>query len=358
MRTARWEIGSEFEWPDRAAGPYVAWPEPHRSYALAQHAGVAVWRQCKTGSARVPTLWIPDFFCPPVVEMWSRAGIPIERYPDDPRWTDPEWPSLRPDPGDLVLAVNYFGCRAGEAWQEWKRHHVEVHLLEDHSHDPVSNWASGSNADYAFASLRKTLPVPDGAIVWSPTGRDLPPPPTTNDVTGSALKLAAMVLKRDYLAGRRDDKAFRAFQVEGEAAMLSEQDLAISPWSTALLAAGFPTAFRDRRRTNWHAFVNIARNVKGCSLLDVQPGAVGVFNPVIVLEDRKQRDAVRAALVQHNVYPPVHWVQSSSAPPRVVDLADRILTMPLDQRYDSADAAGVARIVAQSIRTYRASSPL
>ena len=74
---------------------------------------------------------------------------------------------------DVVLAVNYFGVRAGEPWQQWREKHACV-LLEDHSHDPVSGWAQSSRADYAFSSLRKTMPVPDGAILWSPLGHPLP----------------------------------------------------------------------------------------------------------------------------------------------------------------------------------------
>jgi hypothetical protein len=51
-------------------------------------------------------------------------------------------------------------------WEE-RRAASEWLLVEDHSHDPFSPWAVGSSADYAFCSLRKTLPVPDGGLLWS-----------------------------------------------------------------------------------------------------------------------------------------------------------------------------------------------
>ena len=67
----------------------------------------------------------------------------------------------------MVVGVNYFGVREAEPWQAW-RERTECILVEDHAHDPASAWATTSTADYAFSSLRKTLPVPDGAILWSP----------------------------------------------------------------------------------------------------------------------------------------------------------------------------------------------
>ena len=75
-----------------------------------------------------------------------------------------------------MLAVNFFGIRKGKAWQDWLSQHKDIILIEDHTHDPFSTWAQQSTAHYAMASLRKTLPIPDGAILWSPQKMSLPKP--------------------------------------------------------------------------------------------------------------------------------------------------------------------------------------
>jgi hypothetical protein len=93
--------------------------------------------------------------------------IEIAVYADDPCRPEPDWSTLQPANDDVVLAVNYFGIRSGEPWRRWHEKR-SCFLLEDHSHDPVSGWALHSRADYAFSSLRKRMPVPDGAILWSP----------------------------------------------------------------------------------------------------------------------------------------------------------------------------------------------
>ena len=74
---------------------------------------------------------------------------------------EPRWETIGAGRGDAVLAVNFFGAGTGTGWAD-QRAAADWLLVEDHSHDPFSPWAVGSNADFAFSSLRKTLPVPDG----------------------------------------------------------------------------------------------------------------------------------------------------------------------------------------------------
>ncbi len=90
------------------------------------------------------------------------------------------------------IAVEYFGLRSG----------LRVHggdVLLDRSHDPGATHVYDRQPDFCFASLRKTLPVPDGGAVWSVLGRELPPEGITTAVhahaflemlTGMAMKAA------------------------------------------------------------------------------------------------------------------------------------------------------------------------
>jgi hypothetical protein len=328
-------------------GPYEQLPPVAQRFALAQHGLVAVWRHT-IASHPDQVLWIPDFFCPPVVAAWERAGIAMRLYEDDPRWAEPRWASIQARSGDLVLAVNYFGLRRQEPWTEWSARNGDLRVIEDHSHDPWSDWARGSTANYAFASLRKTLPIPDGATVWSPRGSSLPEPAAELDWTGSALKLAAMIWKRDYLGGGPVVKeTYRDFQAQGESALLNGADLAMAPWSRAALEAGIPTRWRDRRVRNVRAF--LARTADDPRFQALGGSSVDQgcpFNAVLIFADPVQREGVRTRLVAHRVYAAVHWSQPASATGRVGDLAGRILTIPLDQRYTETDVDRIARILA------------
>ena len=66
------------------------------------------------------------------------------------------------------------------------------------------------------------------------------------------------------------------------------------------------------------------------------------FNPVLLFSSQARREGYRAGLIAADVYPPVHWRSLSKASGRSRDLARRILTIPMNQRYSSQDVQRVA----------------
>lgn len=250
----RWELGGEFHWMGLPEGPFIPWPRPARWYLLGRHTIVALLRLLPLRKRR---LWVPSYFCFDVSNFWKKYGEVIT-YADDPRRQEPDWSTLRPSANDLVVAVNYFGVRSGHAWTGWREQN-ECVLVEDHSHDPVSGWSLNSTADYAFASLRKTLPVPDGAILWSPRGLTLPDG-GTSESAGSVLKLAAMLWKRDYIDGRSGaaaKDAYLAWQQEGEQTF-ERAEISFATWlSQEYLSSGFPVHWRKQRVENTRRLLSL-----------------------------------------------------------------------------------------------------
>lgn len=341
----RWEVGGEFERAAVPVGATVPLPTPHRLFSLATHSVIAVWRSLDHSRAR--RLHVPDFFCPEVTTAWQEAGIALATFRDDPRWPEPDWSSLAPVGGDLVLAVDFFGARAGAPWIRWLRDHSGVLLIEDHSHDPVSTWARHSIADYAFASLRKTIPVSDGAILWSPRGLPLPDAPRGVDAGGSSLKLAAMVLKREYLAGGDiEPHVFRTLQLRGERELLSAPPSPMASWNVPFVQAGLSLRWRQRRR---HNVCGLTRSLGAATVMrpmfEAWPLGHCPFNLILLFNDGASRDACRTSLIANRIFPPVHWLQPSSADGRVRDLGARILTIPIDHRYEPDDVKRVARVL-------------
>jgi hypothetical protein len=341
VETARWEVGGEFHLPVDPPGPYHRWPEGAVWFALGRHA-----LQALLPRLGAPRLWLPDYFCHEVAEHWADAAE-VQLYEDDPRWPEPRWESLRPGPRDAVVAVNYFGVRSGDAWQAW-RSRTRCVLVEDHAHDPASEWANASEADYAFSSLRKTLPVPDGAILWSPRGLELPDQPA-GGADGSELKLAAMLLKGEYL-GRGDEALkdrFRRLQLDGEERLAASRVAGASPATREALVRGVPLPWRAKRAEN------AARLIAGLDgwdaaepLFETWPADAAPLGAVFVFETSGDRDRIRELLREAGVYCPVHWADAAtSSSERVRELAERILTIPTDWRYGAADMARIASLL-------------
>lgn len=339
------EIGGDFHWSGMPPGPYLTWPEPHRLFGTGRAAVAQLGQQHP--SARV---WLPTYFCPDTIAYWRTSGMKIMRYDDHPARSQPNWTTLKAAAGDIVIAVNYFGVRAGEPWHTWRIVHPAVILLEDHTHDPFSTWANQSEADYAFASLRKTLPVPDGALLWSPTRHSLPEEPTGQQWTGSALKLAAMMWKSEYISSGETavhlKTIFRQFQIAGEENLDQMPDQQISPWSRVLLAAGFPVEWRQRRIENVRQLLDRLSTTDYVSVLftDWPPGHCP-FSVVLITDTVAQRDALRQRFIAAGIYPPIHWELPEDAAAPAVDLSRRVLTIPVDHRCTSKDVDRIATIL-------------
>lgn len=272
------------------------------------------------------------------------------RYVDHPMQSQPDWPTLHPNPGDMVLAVNYFGVRTASPWLSWKKAHPQIILLEDHSHDPLSAWAGNSTADYAFASLRKTFPVPDGALLWSPLENPLPDEPTGQNWTGSALKLAGMIWKMEYISGSKSDSAmkqiFRRFQIEGENNLEQISDQQLTPWSRALLEEGFPFAWRRQRENNVRQLLQLLpRTEFFIPLFENWTQGYCPFNVILITGSVKQRNELRKHLVNANIYPAVHWELPEETKGEAKDISQRILTIPVDHRYTATDQARIIHIL-------------
>ena len=339
-----WEVGGEFHSPVETPRPFHPWPRPAVWYALGRHAVEAL-----VALLRVRTLWLPDYFCHDVAIGWERL-VAVRTYEDDPRWEEPRWETIGAASGDLVLGVNYFGARTGSGWDE-RRDAAGWLLVEDHSHDPFSPWAVGSGADYAFSSLRKTLPVPDSGILWSPRGLDLPPQPR-DTAEGSELKLAAMLLKGRYLqtGGGEDLKArFRRLQLEGEELLAKAPVAAASPAAREAVIGGAPLPWRVRRSDNAVHLLGLLAGLDGVEpVFDAWPAGAAPLGVVLACRSETLRDAIRESLREAGVYCPVHWSIERPASERVRDLSSRALTIPADWRYDAADMERVASILREA----------
>ena len=338
----RWEVGGEFHWMGLPTEPCLSWPASAAWYSLGRHAVTDL-----AADMKAQAIWVPEFFCHDVAEGW-RASLPVRLYRDDPRRPEPDWKSLTPGARDLVIAVNYFGVREGKAWASWRRKHDCV-LVEDHSHDPFSAWALKSRADFAFCSLRKTLPVPDGALLWSPHKLPLLSVSEGSDWTGSALKLAAMIWKADYLSKKaplESKPAYRALQLDGEKRLEGSTASTVSPWSAAYLHGGVPVEWRTRRRENTEALLKALDGWNDAQpLFQEWPANATPFAAVLVFPSQSVRDEYRAYLTSRDVYCPIHWEAPGAAADEVKELASCVLTVPTDQRYTAADMERVAKII-------------
>jgi hypothetical protein len=186
-------------------------------------------------------------------------------------------------------------------------------------------------------------------MLWSPLGMRLPEVKESS-VGASAVKMAAMLWKREYLDGKSPiaDKAiYRRWQKAGE----EEFDrltgaAAATPWTREYLAGGAPVKWVRRRAANVRRLLNQLQGWTGAQpVFTSWPRDGAPLAAVFCFATQDARDGMRRHLEDSGVYCPVHWPAPAESEPAMRDLAARMLTIPADQRYTPADMDRVAAIV-------------
>lgn len=322
-----------------AAGGVSAWPDFVGYEQMHCDTGRTALRlaledwHCKTnGRGRV---WAPDYLCSSVFRAIINQGISLATYIDLPGAVSMIMPPT-PEDDDLVLIVHYFG-KLNTSALAWLDGYPERcwRVLEDCVQSPYSKGV-GATGEYAITSLRKWWPVPDGAALYSALpllNSDLVQP----DENFISQRLAAKILRTTgcsesrYLAWIQASEAMLDTSPPRKCSWLSEQLLSGVDKTTALA----------RRRANWqfiHARLHggVGKCVGISSLYEeLLNGEVPLIYPIQVAQGH--RDRLRAWLAEHHIYCPIHWNLTESASPAASRLSEKILSIPIDQRYDEKD---------------------
>lgn len=356
--TPPWEFGSEFHWPDRSKWPHESpaspiLPDDAQLYGSGRDALRALleWGKLERGWRRV---WFPSYFCADVIPAIAACMEEIASYEDSPLDPDPLVPPGVNTGSDAVIVLNPFGLRGPHSFD------AVADVIEDHSHDPWGPWVRESRASWCFASLRKTLPIPDGGALWSPAGHDVPVagPATDERKAASHMKLSAMALKTAYLSGGGVDKErFRSLQIEGERRIAAGPISGATELATEMLRSLPYESWRAARKTNWEFLASALRGEEGLRILEPHDEGACPFSVVLDLGARDVRDRVRGLLIDESIYTAVLWPldegPQNDLTRAAAELSHRLLSVPCDFRYARDDMSRVARSIEIALRRAR-----
>lgn len=285
-------------------------------------------------------LWVPEYFCYDVISSLKEAGLDLRFYADYPDYHK-DGNTLQAiqkggyfRPTDAILRVNYFGTRSYRGPDK-----MIIPVVEDHTHDLMGSWATNSHADWCIASLRKSLPVPEGGMLWSPVGLRLPVAPEVSEENEqiATIRWESMRLKAKYLTGEQVDKeAFRAGFVDTEEYFDRAEVCALDYESTEFLKSFDIRDWYNRKRENW----KLLRDIKKDDIRVVSPEDMGCypFSLVLLFDSIDERDRVRKELIAHNIYPAILWgIPHCPAEGELFQFSRRMLSIHCDGRYTADD---------------------
>lgn len=339
------EFGSDFHYiqPSRSGGNTLKDFFPSANYyADGRQALIHLYRsQCWQ------RLWVPEYFCYDVVASLEESGLELAFYTDHPsNHNDSNELEAIQSKGlfrktDAILRVNYFGTRSFR-----KVDNLEIPVVEDHTHDLIGEWALKSTADWCIASLRKSLPLPEGGMLWSPLGLNLPKAPNVSEENEkiAAIRWEAMKIKTLYLSeGNVEKVAFRTGFMDTEEYFDRADVCALDKQSSEYLTQFDVRDWHNSKRKNWE----LLRDIKKDGVNVVHPEGMGCypFSLVLIFESFDKRDRVRTELINNHVYPAILWPIPATQDSELLRFSRGMLSIHCDARYSTADIMQLKSII-------------
>lgn len=338
------EFGSDFHRCDhdfRGASNYLDVMGCTRLYACGRHAIDAI---VKHGGWK--RIWMPAYFCYEVMGH-LRNQFEVVLYDDSPLNTkdDEVVRQLPYKEGDVLLRTDYFGLRARRTNEE-----IAVPVIEDHTHGLITDWALRSDADYCIASLRKSLPVAAGGILWSPKGRQLPDAIYETDECRemAEIRYQAMAIKAEYVSNVSDvsevsgeltelKNEFREKYIDSEERIDGLALSGIDHVSEEITRALNVNLWTDLKADNWYLCKELLN--ERFKVMEPESGKmVQPFSLVLLMESAEERERLRRYMIQHQIYPAILWrMPEDSEFAEARDFSERMLSVHCDIRYSRED---------------------
>lgn len=274
----------------------------------------------------VKSILLPDYLCSSVLVPVKELDLEYTFYPINEKLElePPSFQSLYNN-GTVVLLINYFGLQNLSCQVNSIREIDDKAIIIEDDVQAYYEFIKPLNGvDFKFTSLRKTFAVPDGGLVK--TKYHLPKVTAPN--TFGQYKAAAALLK-SMREGNFNDQIYLELFEKGESLIDSEQECGMSLIAEKLYSFMNEEHVKVRRLNNADYLVKKLNEIGIKPILPLLDNHVPLFIPVVL----KDRDAVRKAMFQKEIFCPVHWPLDGMNVKRGEQMSREELSLIIDQRY-------------------------
>lgn len=339
------EFGSDFHYIDTYTSGRAHLTDVYRGATL-----LADGRQCIVALIRQygwKRIWMPDYFCYEVIDtIKEQTGIKVKFYEDIPLH-EGQVENLPFKEGDVLLRMNFFGLR-----EQRDNRKITCPVIEDHTHDPFGRWALYSDADWCISSIRKSLPLPEGGMMWSPKGHklDINLIASEENEKMAVTRWEGMEMKAAYLKGEAVNKEdFRRRYTETEEWFDHSGPTLIDDRSKEFVSKQLDiNLWQGAKRKNWVLLKSLVKS-DVCKVLEPEDDSCTMFSLVLYFDTKEIRDSVRKRLIESCVYPAILWVVPDGASETARDFSERMLSVHCDGRYKEEDIKQLASILNKAL---------
>jgi hypothetical protein len=316
-------VGGYFEL-ELSKGRYVYHEVPY-TFKSGRSALHYILRVCK------PRLvYVPFYTCNALLQSFEAAGITYKRYAIDERLEPVALPDLQRD--DYFLYINYFGLKDATVKKLSARYGEQ--LIADCTQ---AFFTKGNGSSWFFNSCRKFFGVPDGAYLYPPDHIRLEPVDSRNETY-----TVEHLMKR--LNGHVQE-GYNAF-TENEK-LCGPEVTGMSVLSELLLSDIDYTEVINRRRANFNYLHRVFKNQNQFSMA-VEEESVPMVYPLMTATPIDREN-----LYRNKIFVPTFWAEvkdgNSLEYATEIKLANNLLPLPIDHRYNEEDMKRMAALIQISI---------
>lgn len=297
----------------------------------------------------IEKIWLPKYYCQHVTSWLKKCYSTIHFYTIDPFNPDHQLNVLDfATEKDIVLLNNFWGL-----------FHYNIptttnkpFCVEDHSHGWLSTGCLTSKADYCVASLRKTLPIPLGGILWQPNNAKQNETTTIGNIdtvfyNNWDLINRAMQLKQNYIYNNSDNdnviKHKYLHQISESENYLQHQYHVISVKEEhhKLINSYLNKNYTCYKKNNLEYLIQNLN--KSDNYLILKNNANTTFGLHLVFKDLDTLQNLKKYLIQKGIYPSELWPGNEPTN----NSWSFLLNIHIDFRYTIKDIAYIANSLNQ-----------
>lgn len=303
-------------------------------YYSGRNAILAILKKI-TENKVINTIWLPEYYCDTVVILVCNNFNNVKYYPINPFEFDEDIDIYTfAKRGDIVLLNNFWGL---SSFNYQTNHAEKPIIIEDHSHGWQSEQSLNSNADYCICALRKTYPIPLGAVVWKPnSGENIGFYESVDDkiIIKALEKLTiSMDLKRAFI--KKNDEAVKEdylLALNEAEDLLSASNNFIKPSkefveSVKKYISLSPNITKQRHLNYIFKHLGESQNFKIIRRQGYTP-----FGLLLLFKDERMFKSFKAFLIANHIYPAHLWPHN-----KLVAQWEYLFNIHVDFRYDIED---------------------
>ncbi len=302
------------------------------------------------------TVLAPAYLCPTMLQPFRTMGLQIRYYPlRDGVVIDPDTVAQCVDDRTLVvLTTHYFGFAQPEgAIRMLVDRLPDVLIVDDRTHLLLTDLRGNvpNTGAIGIYSARKWGPFPDLGLVHWPDERGARLARGYDWHFGGWRLMAGILRALFFRFPREWLRRFSLAACHRGEHILDQRVKICGPsiLSRTMWHKWDWQAVCEQRRENYQHLLNhwTFKSVK--PLFDLLPDSVCPLGFPVVAENR---DELRSRLIKSGIFPPIHWISPDDLPagqfPEVAALVAGELTIPTDQRYDTAHMNRILEAVERS----------